>query len=317
VPRWALRRETPRWLLSAALLLALSACFPLGVMAERDTFTYMAIVDITRSMNVEDYRLDGRPANRLEFVKHSLRNTARSLPCGSRLGLGVFTERQAAVLFDPIEVCSGFAAIDGSIEQLDWRMAWAADSRIADGFFNTLELLKDSDADLVFLSDGQEAPPANPRYRPSFAPFKGKARGVIVGAGSLSPTPIPKFDEFGKPQGYYSAEEVPQRSTFGEPTTAPDQSEEYHARNAPFGKPPAGGTEHLSSLKEDYLIALAAESGFMYRRLAATEDLSTALTDTALARRHKVATDMRWLPAGFALAALLLFYLTMQTSRPD
>jgi mxaL protein len=308
--RWRQRVADPSFAgLVAAFALALAACFPLRLALERPVFSHIVIVDITRSMNVEDYRQGGRTVSRLEFVRQSLIRAAADLPCGSTLGLGVFTERQPALLFEPIETCTGFSAISATIEQLDWRMAWAADSLIAAGLRNILDLLGRGEADVVFVTDGHEAPPLNPRYRPDFADLAGKVRGLVVGVGGLGLSPIPKYDESGRRLGIYTEDEVPQRSSFGLSELPPEQIEGYHARNAPFGSERAGGSEHLSQLKEAYLRQLAEASGLGYHRLESPEGLSRALTAPALARRQRVAADVRWIPAALALAVLTAVYL--------
>lgn len=295
-------------LLAAALALALAACLPLSLTLQREVYSHLVVIDITRSMNVEDYPLGGRLVSRLAFVKAALRRSLAALPCGSRLGLGVFTDRRAALLFEPIEVCSGYAAIDGALAQLDWRMAWAADSRIADSLHDAMEQFRGYDASLVFISDGQEAPPVNPRYRKPFDDVQGKLRGLILGTGGLQPAPIPKFGEDGRRIGYYGEDEVPQRSTFGLSELPPEQIEGYHARNAPFGNAPAGGSEHLSALRESYLQQLAEAGGLAYRRLIDAESLQQALLQPQLAGWQSAATDLRPLPAGLALLALVLLY---------
>jgi mxaL protein len=310
-------------LLLAALLLAGLACLPLRREGTAPVYTYIAVVDITRSMTVEDYRADGRtPRSRLDFAKEALHRLVAELPCGSRFGLGVFTERSSALLFEPIETCAGFPAIAAALEHLDWRMAWAADSRIAAGLSGTLRTLGRYDAHLLFITDGQEAPPVNPRYRTSFEAERGRMPGVLIGAGGLAPAPIPRFDERGRRQGYVEADEVPQRSTFGLPELPPEAIEGYHARNAPFGDAPAGGTEHRSALREDYLKQLAGEAGLDYHRLETAEGLIRALTRPELGRPRAVAADLRGWPAALALAALAaaylsdLFLLAIRRSKP-
>jgi mxaL protein len=302
--------------LAAALLLAGLACLPLGAEQEQPVFRYIAVVDITRSMMVEDYRIDGAPLSRLEFVKRALREAVAGLPCGSRFGLSVFTERSSALLFEPIETCSSFPAIAAALNRLDWRMAWAADSRIAAGLLNTLERLARYDADLIFVTDGQEAPPLNPRYRPHFDAVRGKLRGVILGAGGLAPMPIPKFDETGRPAGFVAPDEVPHRSTFGLSEMAPEEIEGYHARNAPFGNATALETEHLSALREDYLRQLADESGLEYQRLISGEGLGDALLRPEFARTAVVRAGLAHWPAGLALAALLAAYWVGWKAKP-
>jgi len=225
--------------------------------------------------------------------------------------LGVFTERRAFILFEPVEVCTGFGAIDAAIAQLDWRMAWEADSRIADGLYNTLEQLQGRQANLLFITDGHEAPPVNPRYRKSLEAFQGKIKGLVVGAGALTPSPIPKFNEKGETIGVYGAEDVPHRSTFGLPEMPPDETEGYHARNAPFGNASAGGSEHLSSLKEDYLKQLGAEAGLRYARLETQERFVRDLTQPDMAQLQRGMVDIRRIPAALALCALTLLYLAV------
>ncbi|WP_434150997.1 VWA domain-containing protein [Methylocaldum gracile subsp. desertum] len=303
------RARDPRFVCLALALLSVGVTlFNPTLKLSRPVFDHIVVVDITRSMNVADYRVESRSTSRLETVKSALRSALRELPCGSRLGLGLFTERRSFLLFEPIEVCRGFEAVDTAIEHIDWRMAWGADSRIADGLYDALNQFQNYGSNLVFVTDGQEAPPLNPRYKREFGAFKGKLRGLIVGAGGLSPAPIPKFDERGEAVGFYSEDEVPHRSSFGLPPKPPSEIEGYHERNAPFGSERVIGTEHLSSLKEDYLRQLADETGLFYWRLEKPEELGLALKSPEFARLEAVAADIRWLPAGLALAALAVLY---------
>ncbi|HYE37760.1 vWA domain-containing protein [Methylocaldum sp.] len=305
----SIRARDPRFIcLALALLSVAAALFRPTLELSQAVFDHIVVVDITRSMSVADYRVEGRPTSRLESVKSALRSALRELPCGSRLGLGLFTERRSFLLFEPIEVCSGFDAVDTAIERIDWRMAWGADSRIADGLYDALSQFQNHGSNLIFVTDGQEAPPINRRYKREFGAFKGKLKGLIIGAGGLTPVPIPKFDERGEAIGFYSEDEVPHRSSFGLPPKSPSEIEGYHERNAPFGSERVIGTEHLSALREDYLRQLADETGLFYWRLEKTEELSAAMKKSELARFEAVAADIRWLPGGFALVALIVLY---------
>lgn len=294
-------------LLLGSLGFSTLATLPLSYSGQRPVFSHLAVVDITQSMNVEDCRFDGRPLGRLEFVKRGLRAALPELPCGSKLGLAAFTERRPFLLFEPVEVCNGYAALDAAIDGLDWRMAWDADSRIAEGFRNSLETLAGL-GNVLFFTEGQEAPPINPRYRPDLHPFQGKAKGILMGIGGLTPAPIPKFNAEGGKEGYYREDEVPQRSTFGLSEMAPEEVEGYHARNNPFGNPKPGGAEHLSALREDYLRELSQESGLPYRRIDSPEALKRALLEPALATVKPLDIDVRWLPASLALLTLTAAY---------
>ncbi|MDT8407585.1 MAG: VWA domain-containing protein [Methylococcales bacterium] len=267
------------------------------------------VVDVTRSMTARDYQLDGAPVDRLSFVKHSLRQLLNALPCQSEIGLGLFTERRVMLLFDPIEVCSGFQELDSALINLDWRMAWAADSRVAKGLHNALTLAEARGQTLVFLSDGQEAPPVNPRYQPDLSIFQGKVPGLIVGVGGLAKVPIPKFDSQFREIGVYRAEDVPQASRFGLPPASAAQQPGYHARNAPFGDQQAVGEEHLTSVREDYLKNLARSAGLGYVRLTTADGFAASLKQQAgLSQARPTERDMRFWGALLAWLALLLSY---------
>ena len=296
------------YFLLLALMSALLIFIKPQALENKPIYHLTVVVDITRSMNATDYEKDNKPISRLEFIKHSLKQLLLDLPCQSTISLGVFTERRSTLLFEPIEVCSGLTEIESTLNALDWRMAWAADSRIAQGLKQTVESLKKSDSTLVFMTDGQEAPPINPRYAPDLLALKDKMKGLIVGVGGLQAEPIPKFNERGEKIGFYSADDVPHRSTFGESNLNPETIEGFDARNAPFGKNAVVGTEHLSALQEGYLQQLSETLGFHYSRLIAEDySLKHALDDANLNVIKAVQTDQRW---KFALIALVLLTLT-------
>ncbi|HSF48863.1 MAG TPA: hypothetical protein VLA73_10940 [Burkholderiales bacterium] len=70
---------------------------------------------------------------------------------------------------------------------------------------------------LVFISDGHEAPPLNPRLALQIESEAGEVKGFIVGAGGSALSPIPKHDMTGNSLGYWEADEVLQtdRSSLG------------------------------------------------------------------------------------------------------
>jgi mxaL protein len=297
-----------------ALLLALASMlfsfiYPAKI-EPRATYELIAIVDITRSMNAEDYKLDEKAVSRLEYIKHTLSELLLQLPCESRLGLGVFTDRRSTLLFDPIDVCTGHNELDAAIKALDWRMAWAADSRIASGLFSTLEMLKDRKETILFMTDGHEAPPVNPRYRTDFSSVKNKLKGLVVGIGGTQPVPIPKYNQRGEREGFYSAENVPHRSAFGESDLNPEKIEGYNARNAPFGSAEAIATEHLSALNESYLSQLSLEAGFEYLRLTEPQTMLAKLeANNKYLVEKNIKADLRWRWTILVVALVLLLWV--------
>ena len=228
-------RDPRLLLLSAALSLALLALVAPRASVKRASFDVLVVVDITGSMNTRDYSAAGRPISRLEFVKTALAEMIGNLPCASRVALAVFSERRPFLLFEPIETCANYAPLEGSIRALDWRMAWEGDSRIAAGLFRAIEMARELKTDLLFLTDGQEAPPLSPSGPPPFEGRPGEVRGLIVGVGGRQLSPIPKYDDNGREIGFYGVEDVPHDNRFGLPPAGAEMREDYNARNAPFG----------------------------------------------------------------------------------
>jgi mxaL protein len=298
------------WFLLLALAAMLCSFIYPAKIEPQPTYELIAIVDITRSMNAEDYTLDEKVVSRLEYIKHSLRELLLLLPCESKLGLGVFTDRRSTLLFDPIEVCSGHNELDATIKSLDWRMAWAADSRIASGFLSTLEMLKNRKETILFMTDGHEAPPVNPRYRTDFSSIKNKLKGMVIGVGGTQPVPIPKYNQRGGREGFFTAEDVPHRSSFGESDLNPEKIEGYDARNAPFGSAEAIGNEHLTALNESYLSQLSFESGFEYLVLKEPKTILEKLEANKIYPMIKnKLTDIRWQWAFLALFLVMALWV--------
>lgn len=298
-----------RLLAGALALVALALVvrpFPLA----RNGVAILAIVDITGSMNVRDYvGADGMPASRLDTAKAALRDLVAGLPCGSQVALGLFTERRPFLLFTPIETCAGFAPIDGALAGIDWRMAWEGDSRISAGLFRSLAMAEELGTDLVFVTDGQEAPPLPSRGGPAFDGRPGAVRGLIVGAGAPGLSPIPRYDDRGRETGFYGAGDVQQENRFGPPPADAERREGYNPRNAPFGAAAASGTEHLSSVRESYLRTLAGETGLTYARLDGPIGLRAALMGAATPRPVPGRFDPRPVLGAAALLLLLATFL--------
>ncbi len=234
----------------------------------------LLVIDVTGSMNARDYMLDGRPAARLDAAKRAGRALLAGLPCQSRLGLGIFTERRTFLLFEPAEVRENFAAIDGAIEALDWRMAWEGDSphrpwrALRRGHRRRAE-------NRPHFPDRRPRGTALPSSTlPAFDGKPGEVAGLLVGVGGLDPIPIPKFDDDGREVGFYAETDVPQENRSGPPPADAPSRAGWNPRNAPWGAAEAAtGTEHLSALREEHLHALAAQTGLGYARL--TEPSST------------------------------------------
>jgi hypothetical protein len=297
-------RDVRFWLLALALAATLGALFAPPVAQTRNAYELLAYIDITASMNTRDMGSAEAPVSRLDAARDAVTYLVAALPCGSRLGLGVFAERRTFLLFEPIETCGGYAAIDGAVDSIDWRMGWAGDSHVSRGVIDAYAVARDIDADLLFLTDGHEAPPLPHNGAPGFEGEPGAIGGLIVGVGGRAKTPIPRFDSDGREQGVWRADEVPQENRSGPPPPDAKDRPGYHPRYAPWGAAAASGEEHLTEVKEDNLTRIAREAGLTYVALDAGP-LLPAVIRAARARALTVEADIRWAPASLALALLV------------
>jgi mxaL protein len=245
--------------------------------ALRNSVDFLLVVDITGSMNTRDYSEGGETESRLDMVKKVARRALADLPCQSRLSLAIFAERRVFLLLNPIELCKNFAPIDGALAALNWREGWEGDSHIASGLYRAVALSHDLHTDLVFMTDGQEAPPLPWSGGPAFEGEPGEVKGLIVGVGGYALSPIPKYDDNGRETGFYRPDDVLQESRFGLPPPGAEQRSGYNARNAPFGDAHVEGNEHLSSVKEPYLKELAQKTGLAYIHLVGEPEFVSAL----------------------------------------
>jgi mxaL protein len=300
-------------LAGAALALGLSFLRP-TVPWQRALFEQVVVIDITQSMNVQDQRLGDKPVSRLAFTKHALRQALLALPCGSKIGWAVFTEYRSYLLFAPVEVCAHLDELRTTLDAIDNRMAWVGGSEVAKALHSGLAIarqLPDAPA-LVFITDGHEAPPLNPRHRPAFDAKPGEVPGVVVGVGAPLLSPIPKTDASGRPLGSWAADEVLQIDPRSQGRGGSVSGERLVDDAAPAMAPALDatpGSEHLSALRENYLRLLAGEAGLAFRRLDSAADLAAAMTAPELSRRVAMRADGRVLLALLALALMLWRHL--------
>ena len=314
------RTHAQRWLLAGAACLLAACLVNPGRPVERARFDHVIVVDITQSMDVQDESLDGKPVSRLAYAKHALRQALLQLPCGSKVGWGVFTEYRSFLLFEPVEVCANLSELRSTLAHMDGRMAWSGNSEIAKGLHSAIEVARKlpGSPSLVFVTDGQEAPPLSPQHRPSFDDKPGAVAGLIVGVGDVRPSPIPKSDPSGRPLGFWHADEVAQADLYGSGRGASVSGERMAEDAAGAAAPALGatpGSEHLSALREPYLRLLGRERGLAFVRLQTPEALADALTAPALAKPTQVRADGRIVFAWLALALLLARYAGPLTRR--
>jgi mxaL protein len=308
------------WITALIVACLVGAWLEPSVVLRRPTYDYIITLDITQSMNTRDVALDGVRMSRIRFAKRLLEGLLPRLPCGSRIGWAVFTEYRVFLFFTPVEVCANYDALEETLHRIGNNMAWAGGSQIARGLFAGLQVASKvpGKPDLIFITDGQEAPPVNPSFRPEFDGTPGAVPGVILGVGADSLSRIPIIGRDGRFLGYWAANQVPQTDAYsaGRATSQPHDLL-YDKAGQPIQPIPPSGTEQLSSLKEAYLRSLGQETGLHYRRLESPASLYATLTDRVFERPARVRTPVGFAPAALALVLLIwLHWPWRRLSRP-
>ena len=309
------RRPSGALLAAVAAMLALALWDP-GWTGRRQAHEWMAVIDVTQSMDVADMWVgdDPSPVSRSQRTRQLLLQTLPQLPCGSRLGLAIFTEYRSLLLLSPVEVCEHYTELKATLQAMDSRMGWSGNSEIAKGLYSALAASKGLSGrpSVVFFSDGHEAPPLDARYRPAFNGQAGEVKGLLVGVGGDKALPIPRHDPTGQPIGTWGADDVAQRNprSAGRGASVENESMVDSGAASEASMPGAvPGREHLSALREVYLQLLARETALGYHRLTDAQALRSALLSPDLAHETDVRVSLRWPATLLALLGLLAFYL--------
>ena len=264
----------------------------------------MVVFDITQSMNTRDYHQAGWPEDRLTFAKESVRAALHELPCGSEIGLGLFTTQTVHFLFEPIELCSHFSIIDDVLNHIDWRMAWSADTHVEMGLYHAIRDLKKQDPDmrLAFLTDGQETPPQS--VKPQTDGVMGEISGIIIGVGGITPVTVPRYDRSNQLLGVWENADIEKP-----PVSTTVYSESVITRTLPSEGP------YLSWLDETHLKTLSGITGLGYERLTSPDKLAKTLSSTAYAELRPTITDLRPFLGGLALIILVTVFSVEKGSK--
>ncbi|MDP2247328.1 MAG: VWA domain-containing protein [Nitrosomonadales bacterium] len=292
------------FLLLALLLLGI-VFFQPTIQWKRDLHHYLLIVDITQSMNATDMRLNGQAASRLDYTRQLLGDAIARMPCGTKVSLGVFSAETIALLFTPIEVCKNYDVIQDSIANLEWRMAWRGNSRLRFGVQSAAALLSslDTAAQVVFFTDGDEAPKLNAINKSDLSAWQGGKGWLIVGVGGDQPVPIPKLDSENKVLGYWA---------FSNSIMAPSQvqsEESIGTRDDSIAT--AEYDRYLSQLDETYLRELSAEIGATYLRAITVDVLINKMKQQKPVAKERAEIDM----SPFLISAALLLVLACYSAN--
>ena len=277
-----LKRHDLPLLLAVLLLLGSVLLPPFNI--DRPIYDVQIIFDISQSMNVEDVKIDQISVSRLGLAKAAARSLLVNLPCGSRVGWGVFTGQRSYTLLTPLDLCLHYSGLLSSLDRIDGSMRWVNASRVGKGLHQSMRAVQSigGNTGVVFISDGHEAPPLREGQRGIPDTSRVQVPGLVIGVGGDRPALIPKTDAAGRAIGFWQAQDVTQRSNISINRSG----------------------EELSRLYEYHLIRLAQLTNLAYVELDSPHALGDAVRDAGFSTIKSVPIDLRWLPASLALLAL-------------
>jgi mxaL protein len=278
-------------LVSLLLAMAVTASSFISPTAQlpREVLDVVFIVDITQSMNARDYQVKGQSIDRLQAVKQAIQHSLKQLPCGSKVGIGIFAAKDALLLFNPIELCEHYSLLNQVVSRLSWRMAWAGDSNIRRGLYSAIGQIAqlEDKPNIVFLSDGEQT--TSEQYSAPLEKRSGKVAGLIVGVGGKQPVRIPKYNDANRLTGYWKSNNVGNKKTV-RPKTDEDM-------------------DYLSQMDETRLRHYASITKLKMIRLENPLQLSKTLMNDQYTTTKVQTSDIRWLLASTALLIMIYPYL--------
>lgn len=295
------REDSNFILLFLAVLFLLLAILNPSVPITKNIYNYIFIVDISQSMNTPDMSLDAQKISRIEYSKKTLQRLVERLPCKTKVSIGMFAGVSVASTYTPIEVCDNFSSINNTIDHLDWRSTWSGNSRLRESMVTLARLIRSfpESAQVVFFTDGEEAPRLHTFNTRDLSQFQGGQDWLFVGIGSDEGTAIPKFDSNNQLIGYWSND-----SFAMQPGIAQISESNLGTRD---NKVASGVSDrYLSKLDEDYLKLLAQEIKGNYIKGDSVETILDAMEKQKAAWRDQSAYELRYF---LSLLALIFFTL--------
>ena len=297
--RFIVARRLTAFLLAALVLLPVF--FAPRLTLPGGTYSWLFVVDVSQSMNVRDVDAHAPNESRLDRAKASLLVALAKLPCGSRAAVALFAGTDTVTLFEPLEVCRHFPAIEQVVRNLDWRMAWDGDSRIEAALANAMREAGKRNLDLVFITDGDEAPHVDVPRLSDLLALRGPVKGWLVGVGSAEPRPVPRLDADNRIIGYWNRVDAVREGFHPNLVETIEQAKPGEDLEASGALDEV--VEHKSALRADYLKQLGVAAGLGYVTADSVSEVAAVATDKSLERQERAERDVR---AVFGLAAALL-----------
>lgn len=261
------------------------------------------VIDISESMNVPDVDYPRPHSARLALAKAAVRESMSSLPCGSKVSIALFAGDESVVLFEPLEICQHFPAIDQVVERLETRMRWIGDSWVVRGVVMGMKEAHKRNMNMVMVTDADEMPHhSSPRLN-EVLELKEKVKGALLGVGGATPQPVPRLNDRGELVGYWTKEEAVIEGNYPNLLA-------YVKELPPGESAPAGALdeviEHLSAFNGAFLKNTAEAAQMQYVHIQHPKDAVAAMANTQLKNVADAEQDARWLFGLLAGAMLIL-----------
>jgi mxaL protein len=157
-------------------------------------------------------------------------------------------------------------------------------------------------AQVVYFSDGEEAPKLHAFNTKDLANFQGGNGWLFVGIGSLEGAPIPKFDENNQLIGYWSNDSFAMQPGIAQISEANLGTRDDNVASGT-------GDRFISKLQEDYLKALSKEVNGNYVRGDSLQSILSAMKQQKPARTDIAPYGIHWILASIAALLVLINYL--------
>ncbi len=299
--RYALQNGSFFYLLAALVILPVWA-YPV-IQQKSIVQDTLFVIDVSESMNVRDVDYPKPQTSRLDLAKYNVRNAMSQLPCGSRISVGLFAGDEIVILFEPLEICQHFPAIEQVVERLDSRMRWIGDSWVIRALMATNKEAKKRQLNYVFISDFDEMPHHSAPRLTELLELKDKANGLLLGVGGETPQPIPRLNGNNEIIGYWTQEEAvlegnhPNLLAFVKTLQPGEKASEGMLDEV---------TEHLSAFNRNVMQTTAQAANVTSASVKMPIDAIREMSNKRFQKVTQAERDARWILAIISTLLLLI-----------
>lgn len=267
------------------------------------------VIDISESMNVQDVDYPKPRSARLTLAKEAVKQSMASLTCGSRVSIALFSGDEIVILFEPLEVCRHFPAIEQVLSRINTQMRWIGDSWVVRAVGSAIREAQIRQLNVVIVTDADEMPHhAMPRIT-DLIQFQGKVTGVLWGVGGEALQPVPKINGKGQIIGYWTPEEAVMQGNY--PNLLAYVNALPESERAPEGAL-AEVSEHLSAFNRPLMQTIAETLQIHYTRISQPSDALNTMQDPSLQKQTRAHRDARWIFGLLALSFVLIGWFWQQ-----